>query len=184
MQEVLVRRLNTDGKTLYHSEILMLLIVRHDTIILLYGYCARGAYRVVVYDFVACGTSEQGRSGIFGGPGRELFTVKDDIYSYGILSLELISGSLTRLFIIGERHNFDWAEARCFKDIIDEKINAPEDQLSGLVVILKSCISADPDYRPSIHGVAIVMRNLIRRSTSDKIEGKKLRQAPSIEVSN
>lgn len=96
-------------------------------------------------------------------------TVKSDIYSYGVVLLELITGrraiDLTRES--EELHLVRWAETRIkdpkkYSELVDPLLdgNYPQASLSQVLAIAAMCLNTDPSIRPSISDVVAALESL------------------------
>ncbi|XP_077248952.1 uncharacterized protein LOC143888426 isoform X1 [Tasmannia lanceolata] len=84
---------------------------------------------------------------------------KTDVYSFGMVLLQLITGRMTTDKTLGEKSLVGWArpllKERKYHDLIDSKIVDSHDvhQLFWMVRVAEKCLSKDPDKRPPMEKV-------------------------------
>ncbi|KAF7808656.1 putative receptor-like protein kinase [Senna tora] len=92
-------------------------------------------------------------------------SVKADVFSYGVLVLELISGQRNSSFSLeGDAHNLlDWAyklykKGRCL-EIVDPALaaSAVTDQIAMCIQLGLLCTQGDPQLRPSMRRVVVML---------------------------
>ncbi|KAK2998430.1 hypothetical protein RJ639_022931, partial [Escallonia herrerae] len=96
-QETAVKRLSIDsaqGELQFRNEVLVVAEIRHKNLVKLLGYCFEAAERVLVNEFVPNASLEHFCFGYMAPecaiPGQ--FSEKSDLFSFGVLVLEIISG--------------------------------------------------------------------------------------------
>ncbi|XP_077248949.1 uncharacterized protein LOC143888424 isoform X2 [Tasmannia lanceolata] len=88
---------------------------------------------------------------------------KTDVYSFGMVLLQLITGRMTTDKTIGEKSLVGWArpllKERKYHDLIDSKIVDSHDvhQLFWMVRVAEKCLSKDPDKRLPMEKVVNIL---------------------------
>ncbi|RHN60851.1 putative protein kinase RLK-Pelle-RLCK-VIIa-1 family [Medicago truncatula] len=167
-QVVAIKRRDSNGvqgTQQFIAEVETLSNVSHKNIVQLIGYCYEKEHKLLVYEYMGLGSLEDNLSGpeyrstkIFGTIGyfdpdytkTGILSFKSDIYCFGVVLLELISG--TKAF---EPNVVLWAsplfEDR-FEEIVDPllKEKYPARDLQKAIAIAASCVQKKVDDRPDI----------------------------------
>ncbi|CAL5213966.1 unnamed protein product [Lathyrus oleraceus] len=118
-------------------------------------------------------------------------SVKADVFSYGVLVLELITGQRNSSFNLDvEEHNlFDWAykmykKGKCL-EIVDTTLvsTAITEQVAMCIQLGLLCIQGDPQLRPTMRRVVVILsrkppHNHMEEPTRPGIPGSRYRRPP------
>uniref|UniRef100_A0A7N2LDE6 Receptor-like serine/threonine-protein kinase n=1 Tax=Quercus lobata TaxID=97700 RepID=A0A7N2LDE6_QUELO len=104
-------------------------------------------------------------------------SVKVDVYSFGVMLLEIICCKSSVTFALGEEEALiDWAY-ECYKNkrlekLIENDEEAKHDmkRLERLVIVAIWCIHEDPSQRPSMIKVTQMLEGVIEVSVKDKVQ--------------
>uniref|UniRef100_A0A166E538 non-specific serine/threonine protein kinase n=1 Tax=Daucus carota subsp. sativus TaxID=79200 RepID=A0A166E538_DAUCS len=157
--------------------------VRHKNLVRLLGYCVEGAYRMLVYDFVDNGNLDQWLHGDVGevspltwdirmniilGTAKGyvapeyactgMLNEKSDIYSFGILIMEIITGRNPVDYSRpkGEVNLVDWLKSmvgsRKSEEVVDPKIpEMPASKaLKRILLVALRCVDPAAQKRPKM----------------------------------
>ncbi|KAK4427685.1 Proline-rich receptor-like protein kinase PERK12 [Sesamum alatum] len=124
-------------------------------------------------------TSDTGVVGTLGYVAPEYaesgrMSTKTDVYSYGVVLLQLITGLRTTDEIPGGKSLVGWAkpllETKNYPDLIDKRILDSHDvhQLFWMVLVAEKCLKKDPDNRWTMEQVVNIL-NCINKVNTDFI---------------
>nr|TKS17787.1 hypothetical protein D5086_0000011580 [Populus alba] len=163
------------------SEIASVSNISHENLVKLHGGCIDGPYRILVYDYMENGNlaqtllgSEEKRANFRGYLAPEYaisgrLTRKTDVYSFGVLLLEIISGRKAVDFDpeLGEHYLVEKAWQMYKNDnllkLVDPMLNADflETEAVGFVRIALLCVQEKCGLRPSMSMAIKMMRGEI-----------------------
>ncbi|GFS33008.1 protein kinase superfamily protein [Actinidia rufa] len=157
-REIAVKKLSKSsgqGKKEFMNEAKVLARMQHRNVVNLFGYCAHGEEKLLVYDgYMAPEYVMHGR-----------LSPKADVYSFGVLVLELISGQKNSSFIpsFDDQNLLEWGY-RLYKngkslEVMDPILasSAVPNQVAMCVQIGLLCTQADPQYRPDMDRVVVML---------------------------
>ncbi|KAG6402682.1 hypothetical protein SASPL_134884 [Salvia splendens] len=175
--------------------------VRHKNLVRLYGYCVEGAYRMLVYEYVDNGNLDQWLHGDVGevspltwdirvniilGTARGyvapeyactgMLNEKSDIYSFGILIMEVITGRTPVDYNRpqGEVNLVEWLKMmvgnRKSEEVVDPKLaEMPASKaLKRLILIALKCVDPDAQKRPKMGHVIHMLESEDLLSNEEK----------------
>ncbi|GJV52622.1 receptor-like protein kinase FERONIA [Tanacetum coccineum] len=165
---VAIKRLDSmsnQGAAEFKAEIEMLSKLRHCNLVSLIGYCDDNKEMILVYVYMPR---------TFGYLDPEYFytrklTRKTDVYAFGVLLFELLSGMLAVDERLGEEHCSlaRWAQKcvkeRKFDQIVDSTITGTiaSKCLRGFAEIVNRCLIRDFEKRPSMTQVVAKLQDLL-----------------------
>ncbi|CAL0319103.1 unnamed protein product [Lupinus luteus] len=164
-QAVAVKQLDLDGMQGHKewlAEIIFLGQLRHPHLVKLIGYCSEDEHRLLVYEYMARGSLE---NQLF----RSHLTTKSDVYSYGVVMLELLTGKrvVDKTRSQGQRSLVEWArpllrDHRKLQRIIDPRLEGqfPTKGAMKVAALTYKCLSHHPNPRPPMSDVVKILESL------------------------
>ncbi|WCJ36154.1 Protein kinase superfamily protein [Euphorbia peplus] len=94
-------------------------------------------------------------------PMIEAIEEKEDVYAFGIVLLELVSGKKIRKY--DEKLQASQNELENLREMMDPEMdgNYGEGEAICLVVLAKSCIEEDPNHRPTMNDILIALSRIL-----------------------
>ncbi|KAK1298437.1 putative leucine-rich repeat receptor-like serine/threonine-protein kinase [Acorus calamus] len=174
--EVAVKSLSTESKqgtNEFLTEIDMVSNVVHPNLLRLIGCCVEGANRMLVYEYME---NNSLASALLGTKSKRIFidwplrgylapeyallgqlTKKADIYSFGVLILEIVSGRSSTKAAWGRDMKvlLEWTwslrdDDRLLEIVDPELANFPEDEVLRFIKVALFCTQAAAQQRPSM----------------------------------
>ncbi|QCE16346.1 hypothetical protein DEO72_LG11g3360 [Vigna unguiculata] len=164
-QSVAVKQLNLDGFQGHRewlAEIIFLGQLRHPHLVKLIGYCCEEEHRLLVYEYMARGSLE---NQLF----RSHLSTKSDVYSYGVVLLELLTGRrvVDKCRPNRERSLVEWArpllrDQKKLHHIIDPRLEGqfPTKGALKVAALTYKCLSHHPYPRPTMSDVVKILESL------------------------
>ncbi|XP_027348431.1 protein MALE DISCOVERER 2-like [Abrus precatorius] len=96
-----------------------------------------------------------------------------DVYNFGVLLLEIISGKLP--YSEEQGHLVSWAaehlnDKQSFSSLIDPTLQSfKENELDVICEVIKECVQSDPRLRPAMKDISIKLREVLRISPEQAV---------------
>ncbi|GAU27183.1 hypothetical protein TSUD_107730 [Trifolium subterraneum] len=156
-------------------EVLTLSLADHQNLVKLLGFCAEGQQRLLVYEYMPLGSLE---SHLHDYAMTGQLTFKSDIYSFGVVLLELITGrkaiDLTKPH--KEQNLVAWArplfkDRRKFSYMVDPLLEGqyPVRGLYQSLAIAAMCVQEQPNMRPVTSDVVTALNYLASQKYDPQI---------------
>ncbi|KAF8725447.1 hypothetical protein HU200_019969 [Digitaria exilis] len=140
----------------FQSELSVIGRIYHMNLVRMWGCCSEGKHRILVSEHIENGLP---------------ITEKNDVYSYGVVLLELVKGVRisewvihgvkladmdTRMVVKAIREKMETSDQeRCVKDLMDHRLNGEFNhaQAKAMLKIAVSCLEEDRGKRPNMSSV-------------------------------
>ncbi|ONM58124.1 G-type lectin S-receptor-like serine/threonine-protein kinase B120 [Zea mays] len=187
-QAVAVKRLSkysTQGLGEFKNEVMLIAKLQHVNLVRLLGCCVHGEERMLVYEYMENKSLD---NFIFGNKNRSaqlhwsksgymspeyamdgVFSVKSDVFSFGVLVLEIVSGRKNRgMYSSGEQTSLLsqawrlWREGNALALLDEAVVRAGTHRSSEVlrcVQVALLCVQERPDDRPHMAAVFLALGN-------------------------
>ncbi|WZZ33108.1 hypothetical protein YC2023_016509 [Brassica napus] len=177
-REVAVKLLSVEsrqGKGQFVAEIVTISTVLHRNLVTLYGCCFEGDHRLLVYEYLPNGSLDQE---LFGERSLHLdcgylapeyamrghLTEKTDVYAFGVVALELVSGRPNSDEILDDEKKYllEWAwnlhEKGREVELIDDRLSEFNvEEVKRVIGVALLCTQASHSLRPPMSRVVAML---------------------------
>ncbi|KAL8142286.1 hypothetical protein V2J09_015318 [Rumex salicifolius] len=154
---------SNQGVTEFLTEIKAIADIQHENLVSLYGCCAERNHRILIYNYMENNSLARTLLGYLAPEYavRGRLTRKADIYSFGVLLVEIVSGrhNVNSLLPMGEQfvleRAWDYYERNELALLIDDALNGCYDgeEACKYLKIALLCTQDNPKLRPSMSTV-------------------------------
>ncbi|KAK7839441.1 lrr receptor-like serine/threonine-protein kinase fei 1, partial [Quercus suber] len=158
-----ILKMNEGFDRFFERELEILGSIKHRYLVNLRGYCNSPTSKLLIYDFLPGGSLDEALHEYMQS-GRA--TEKTDVYSFGVLVLEVLSGKRPTdasfiekgLNVVGWL-NFLVTENRQ-REIVDPQCEGVQaESLDALLSVAIQCVSSNPEDRPTMHRVVQLLES-------------------------
>ncbi|PON54575.1 Ribokinase [Trema orientale] len=174
----LLTRDNQNGDREFIAEVEMLSRLHHRNLVKLIGICIEGRKRCLVYELVPNGSVESHLHGTYVAPEYAMtghLLVKSDVYSYGVVLLELLSGRkpVDMSQPQGQENLVTWARPLLtnregLEQLVDPALAGccDFDDMAKVAAIASMCVHPEVTHRPFM-GEVVQALKLIYNDTDE-----------------
>ncbi|KAI3675668.1 hypothetical protein L1987_85260 [Smallanthus sonchifolius] len=158
------------GKTQFIAEIATISAVQHRNLVKLYGCCIEGDKRLLVYEYLENKSLDQAlfrhKNGYLAPEYamRGHLTEKADVFSFGVVALEIISGRSNSDSTLEDEKIYllEWAwnlhEAKNEVELVDKELSEfDENEVKRVTRIALLCTQTSPTQRPPMSRVVAML---------------------------
>ncbi|KAH7545624.1 hypothetical protein FEM48_Zijuj01G0113200 [Ziziphus jujuba var. spinosa] len=158
------------GKSQFITEIDTITAVQHRNLVKLYGCCIEGSRRILVYEYLENKSVDQA---LFEYAMRGHLTEKADVFSFGVVALEILSGrpNSDNSLDCEKIYLLEWAwtlrEKKQSLGLVDPRLTEfDEDEATRVIGVALLCTQASPMMRPAMSRVVGMLTGDIELDTS------------------
>nr|GMC74744.1 probable LRR receptor-like serine/threonine-protein kinase At1g53430 isoform X1 [Ipomoea batatas] len=162
---------SNQGNREFINEIGMITALQHPNLVKLHGCCIEGNQLLLIYEYMENNCLSRALFGYMAPEYamRGYLTDKADVYSFGIVTLEIVSGKSNTNYRPKEEFVYllDWAyvqeEQGNLLDLVDQSLgsNYPKEEALMMLKLALLCANPSPTLRPSMVSVVKMLNGQI-----------------------